>query len=494
MEASALTRSRLLPRSRRLLAALGDERLVSEARRGNDAALEVIYDRYHLPLLSFCRHMLRSREDAEDALQHTFASGFRTIRSDERPIELKPWLFTIARNRCLSIIRARREQPVDELERISTAGLADEVERRADLKQLLADVEDLPERQRAALVLSEVGDLGHSDIAHVLECETKQVKALVFQARSSLMESRRARETPCAVIREQLATATGGELRRGVLRRHLRSCSGCAEYRDEIRRQRKMLAAVLPVIPSLGLKESALAAAGIGGGGAAGGGGLIAALGAHGATKAVAVTIATGGTVGGVVTADPAIVDKTRVAFERAATELGASDSSSVSQAGQGKELDDWTDGSFDWEAARAAARRETESRGASEPPAARPQEDRRGPPTAGADPGAAGVGPPSDNPGRGNAYGRGREEDRGRGRGREARGSRGRGRGGSGRGDRPKDRTGRRPLGAPGLGDKKDDLGAGRDGSLVPRKPEVPKAGDLKSSRGADRKQRPAR
>src|SRR5829696_2769364 len=67
MEASALKRSPLLPCSRRLLAACSDERLVKEAQRGSEVAFEVIYDRYHRQLLTFCRHMLGSREDAEDA-------------------------------------------------------------------------------------------------------------------------------------------------------------------------------------------------------------------------------------------------------------------------------------------------------------------------------------------------------------------------------------------------------------------------------------------
>ena len=63
-------------------------------------------------ILGFCRHMLGSAEEAEDAVQHTFAAAYRDLaRADEREIVLKPWLFAIARNRCISIFRARREQP-----------------------------------------------------------------------------------------------------------------------------------------------------------------------------------------------------------------------------------------------------------------------------------------------------------------------------------------------------------------------------------------------
>src|ERR687891_35070 len=259
--------------SRRLLALAGDERLVDQVRRGNEAAFEVIFERHGPAILAFCRHMLGSREEAEDAVQHTFAAAFRDLeRSGERELALKPWLFTIARNRCISVLRTRREQPVAEPEAMATAGLAEQVEQRAELRRLLADVGDLPEDQRAALLLAELGDLSHAEVGTVLGCEAGRVKALVFRARSGLIARREARETPCEEIREQLANLRGGALRRTQLRLHLRDCPGCRAYRDEVRLQRRMLAAALPVVPTLGLKSSVLAAVGPGGGGAGGGG------------------------------------------------------------------------------------------------------------------------------------------------------------------------------------------------------------------------------
>src|SRR3954453_22285911 len=216
MEAQVLPRTgRLfLPRSPKVLAALGDDRLAEQAKGGNEAAFEVVYDRHHRGILSFCRHMLGSADEAEDAVQQTFISAYDALQADRRDIRLKAWLYTIARNRCLSILRARREQPA-ELDELPVAGLSDEVQPRADLRELLADMHALPVDQRAALVLSEVGDLSHAEVGTVVGCEVAKVKSLVFQARSSLIESRKAREIPCQEIREQLATATGGVLGRG---------------------------------------------------------------------------------------------------------------------------------------------------------------------------------------------------------------------------------------------------------------------------------------
>jgi RNA polymerase sigma factor (sigma-70 family) len=251
------------------LRALGDERLVARVRGGDDRAFEAIYDRHHRALLSFCRHMLGSREEAEDALQHTFAAAYRSLRSSDSVIQLKAWLYAIARNQCLSILRARREQLQLEDYSPATEGLAAEVERRGELRELLADLQRLPDDQRAALVLSELEAHSHEEIAVILGVRKDKVKALVFQARESLATSRQARDTSCREIQEQLSVLRGGALRRGPLRRHLQACTACQAFRAEVARQRAAMAVVLPVAPSLALKSAVLGP--IFGGAAAGG-------------------------------------------------------------------------------------------------------------------------------------------------------------------------------------------------------------------------------
>src|ERR671915_712528 len=213
-------------RSRRLLALAGDGRLVEQVRRGNEAAFEVIFERHVPAILAFCRHMLGTREEAEDAVQHTFAAAYRDLqRGRDRDIALKPWLFAIARNRCLSVLRARREVPtaVDALESGSPsgAGLAEQVEERADLRHLLADVRELPDEQRAALLLTELGDLSHTEVAGVLGCEVSRVKGLVFRARSALIARREARRGAArgADAGTQVERAGRGRNRRRVGRR-----------------------------------------------------------------------------------------------------------------------------------------------------------------------------------------------------------------------------------------------------------------------------------
>jgi RNA polymerase sigma factor (sigma-70 family) len=281
-----------------------DDRLVAFVRRGDSAAFEVLYERHARGLLSFCVYMLGSRHDAEDAVQATFASAYRALRADGKPVALRPWLFTIARNDCLSIMRRRR--PTVELngELALRGDPLHELEVREEVRHMLESMRELPERQRAALVLAELHGLSQAEIGDVLGVDAAQVKAYVYQARSNLISTKRAREVDCEEIRKELATARGAALLRGRLRRHVRSCADCRMYADGIARQRHQLGALLPLMPSLVLKYRAVEEAlGLGGadpatyaGGATVGGAV--ASGAieiaGGGVKALAVKVAAG--------------------------------------------------------------------------------------------------------------------------------------------------------------------------------------------------------
>jgi RNA polymerase sigma factor (sigma-70 family) len=282
--------------SKRLLSLRGDAHLAARVRAGDDVAFEVLYDRYAAVLLSFCRHMLGRQEEAEDAVQQVFVSAHAALLRAERPTHLKAWLYAIARNRCLSVLRARREHPGPEVAP-ATAGLDEQVQDRADLRELLADLADLPEHQRAALLLTELDDLSHAEAASVLDCEAAQVKGMVFRARAGLIERRDARVAPCAEIREELATARKGALRRGRLRHHLKHCAGCSAYLEEVRRQRRLMALILPVVPATGLKRAVLAAVGVGSG--AGGAGGLTLAGGSALTATVAKVAVVGALAGG---------------------------------------------------------------------------------------------------------------------------------------------------------------------------------------------------
>ncbi len=316
------------------LSKLDDVRLCARAGAGDGAAFSALYDRHHRALLAFCRHMLGNLADGEDALQQTFIRAHQAMLRGQRPDEPRAWLFAIARNRCRTMLASRRDlatDGADQLEGVSVDGLSAEAQQRDELRELLADMSKLPEDQRAALLLTELRGFEHEQIATVIGCPAQKVKALVFQARSHLLAEREARDTECVEIRQRLETARGGELRRGLLRRHLRRCEPCQAYSLAVAGQRSELAGLMVVLPSAGLKASVLGAVGladgvVGGGAAAAGaasaGGVGTGAGGAGAGAGAAAGGA-GASVSG-MSAGTAGVFATKVAVVKVAAVLAA--------------------------------------------------------------------------------------------------------------------------------------------------------------------------
>jgi RNA polymerase sigma factor (sigma-70 family) len=283
--------------------------LIAMARSGNSGAFETIVDRYQPRLLGFCRQMLGSTEDAEDVLQEVFVNAYRAMLADEREINLRPWLYRIARNRSLNHLRkptADAQESMDMVPVVEAASTAEKVSNREEFRQLLSDVGKLPETQRSALLLREMDAMSYEEIAAAMETSVPSVKSLLVRARISLAEASQARQLTCGEVRLELAEAAEG-LRKvsGPVRRHVRDCEECADFRSQVRSNDKVMAALAPVGALVALKGLILSKLGFGASGSASAGATGGAAGA-GATAsagagATAAATATGaGAVGGV--------------------------------------------------------------------------------------------------------------------------------------------------------------------------------------------------
>src|SRR3954465_1738293 len=289
MEASALQQTARLPalagRSP-LLRLQSDERLIALTRRGHHGAFEALVQRYQPRLLAFCRHMLSSQEDAEDVLQEVFTAAFNAILADDRAINARPWLYRIARNRCLNHLRRPQhagQDSMDVFERDGGATTADTVHTREEFRQIVADVQELPETQRTALLLREIDALSYDQIAEAMETTIPSVKSLLVRARVSLAEAAEARLLTCEEVRIELGEAAEGLGRTTApVRRHLRTCERCRTFKTELRKTTKALAAIYPIEPLVAFKLAfgkllfgggSAASSGAAGGGAAAGAG-----------------------------------------------------------------------------------------------------------------------------------------------------------------------------------------------------------------------------
>jgi RNA polymerase sigma factor (sigma-70 family) len=145
----------------------------------------------HGPMVfALCRLLLRDRQEAEDALQQTFLSGYRSMLDGTVPVEPAAWLATIARNECLSRIRRRPPEFVtlrdDDLG--TNEDVAEVVDRRTEIAALSEAIAGLPPAQRQAVILRDFYGLSYREVSTALGVTRPAVHSLLFRSRRLLKE------------------------------------------------------------------------------------------------------------------------------------------------------------------------------------------------------------------------------------------------------------------------------------------------------------------
>ncbi|MGB8875768.1 MAG: sigma-70 family RNA polymerase sigma factor, partial [Solirubrobacteraceae bacterium] len=173
-------------------------------RAGHDEAFRVIHDRYRQRLFAYTRQMLIHRQDAEDALQDIFVRAYSGLRASNRELALRAWLYRVAHNRCIDQLRRPAPPPPEVLEllRSPVHDPIAEADRRESLRRLIADVRRLPDQQRSALLMRELGGMSYTDMSDALGVTIPAVKSLLVRARLGLAQALEARDTACSEIRE----------------------------------------------------------------------------------------------------------------------------------------------------------------------------------------------------------------------------------------------------------------------------------------------------
>lgn len=292
---------------------LSDERLTRRAVGGDERAFAAIFRRYHQSLYRFCLATVGNSEDAQDALQNTMIKVMRALPGEERQIELKPWLYRIAHNESIYLLRRRRETRELDAEQVAPGGgLTEDVATRERLRRLLTDLKELPERQREVLVMRELAGLDFEEIGTALETSGAVARQTLYEARQSLRQMEEGREMSCDAVMRALSDGDGRVIRRRDVRAHLRSCADCRAFRDEIKSRKGDLAALspLPAVAAAGMLQGLL-----GGSGAAGSGSAVAAALGGGAAKTISASAAAKGvaTVAAVAAVGVTAADRTGV-------------------------------------------------------------------------------------------------------------------------------------------------------------------------------------
>jgi len=195
----------------------GAETLLSRLRAGDRASFEELVRTTSPRLLATLRRILRSEEEARDALQETYVAAFRALRTFEGQSKLSTWLHRIAINAALMKLRSRRrhpEEPIDdllprfdrdghrvpELECRDTGAEAalDAARRRAVVRRC---IDRLPETYRSVLVLRDLEELGTEETARALGVTAEAAKMRLHRARQALRT---------LLVREGMLAGRGG--------------------------------------------------------------------------------------------------------------------------------------------------------------------------------------------------------------------------------------------------------------------------------------------
>ena len=191
-----------------LLRGQSDARLVDLTRAGNQQAFEAIVHRYRRPLLRYCARILPPGR-AEDAVQQAFLSAYKAICDGDNELMLRPWLYRVARNSALNLLRQNgwnHEQLHEGMDGVMRPDQA--VEGQERLRALVASVKGLPERQRDAIVLRELEGRSYEEIAVALGVTDGAVRQLLNRARTTLRAGATAL-TPYGLA-ERIADIAGG--------------------------------------------------------------------------------------------------------------------------------------------------------------------------------------------------------------------------------------------------------------------------------------------
>ncbi len=274
-----------------------DARLVRRAVKGEDGAFAAIFERYGQELYRYCRAILGNPEDAQDAVQNTMARAIRALPGEHRSLALRPWLYRVARNESINLMRLR-EKTVELTEALSPPVPAADIraEHREAVRTLVSDLASLPEAQRSALVLHEMSGLSHTEISEAMQRSPRASRQAIYEARVALQDLNEGRNMECDQVRLAVSDGDGRVLKGRKIRAHLRACQGCSDFALAIEQRHErfgLLAPPLPMTVAAGLISSAVGGGTAAGVGASAGVGVV-ALGAGGsaAFKSVGIVAA----------------------------------------------------------------------------------------------------------------------------------------------------------------------------------------------------------
>lgn len=180
-----------------------DAALMLRVKQGDTAAFTELVEKYKQPVMNLAFRTLHDATESEDLAQNVFVQVYKSAARYKSTAKFSTWLFTIARNLCLNEIRRRsrhpaesldaphpeqEDQPLQQFEDKRTASPPETLLQGELARNVERALADLPENQRAAILLCRQEDLSYEDIAEILGCSVSATKSLIHRGRETLKE------------------------------------------------------------------------------------------------------------------------------------------------------------------------------------------------------------------------------------------------------------------------------------------------------------------
>jgi RNA polymerase sigma factor (sigma-70 family) len=162
---------------------VADEELMLQVRDGDGEKLGVLFDRYHAPLFNLYSKIMGDRAASEDLIQEVFLKVLRYRRSYQPGTPFRPWIYQIARNARIDVLRKNPGRQVEfEPEMMPAVSRPDLAQQEQEADLLHRALRQLPEEKREILMLARFQELKYEEIAELLGCELNTVKTRIHRA------------------------------------------------------------------------------------------------------------------------------------------------------------------------------------------------------------------------------------------------------------------------------------------------------------------------
>jgi len=178
-----------------------DVELMRKFQNGDISAFERLVRKYQRPLINFAYRFLHDQNEAEDVAQEIFLRIYSSARKYRPTAKFSTWIYRIATNLCLNELRRRRNRFQESLEtgggeeepiNLPDRSIQSPFEAVAQIEHgrvIRKAIDDLPPRQKTAVVLSKYQGLSYKEVAEIMQCSEGAVKSYLHRARETLLKA-----------------------------------------------------------------------------------------------------------------------------------------------------------------------------------------------------------------------------------------------------------------------------------------------------------------